>query len=103
MRSLVAAVGVTLILSVTAGSALAASPRNTQYDNPGQQEPVTVVKTEVLATRPTTSKGPSSQPASTGTLPFTGLDLALIVGLGGALVGGGLALRAAGRKRNETS
>jgi len=54
----------------------------------------------VTKTSPAKAPAPA---AATGALPFTGLNVALIVGLGGALVAGGLILRAAGRKRDDTA
>jgi len=96
------------------GSALA-NPRASQYDSPSSKEPTTVVKSKKpatapkqgtlgvtsSATKPAAAKAPLQ--VSGGTLPFTGMDLALVIGLGGALAAGGLALRAVGRRRDETS
>lgn len=98
-----------VVASMLAGNALA-NPRASQYDNPASKEPTKVVKQGVLAVKTTTKTAtqtatPAQAPvqATSGTLPFTGLDLALIVGVGGALVAGGFALRAVGRKNHETS
>jgi hypothetical protein len=105
-RYLVLLGGVALVLGLTAGEALA-SPRSSQYEVPGVKEPAKVVK--VKAVKAATTSKAASQPAASQpttkaeTLPFTGVDLVLIVGLGAVLVGGGLALRAAGRKRGEAS
>ena len=102
-----------VVTGMLAGNALA-NPRASQYDNPAAKEPTKVVKQGVLAVKTTTKTAtktatqtatPAQAPvqATSGTLPFTGLDLALIVGGGGALVAGGFVLRAVGRKNHETS
>ncbi|MGH3003157.1 MAG: hypothetical protein ACRDM1_10950 [Gaiellaceae bacterium] len=39
---------------------------------------------------------------SSGTLPFTGLDLGLVAALGGSALIGGVGLRRLGRKRSDT-
>jgi hypothetical protein len=102
-RRLVAIVCLALAMGVVAGGALA-TPRASQYDNPSSTEPTKVVKQDVLGAKSSVVKTQAPKATtSTATLPFTGMDLALIVGLGGALVVGGFALRAAGRKRDEPS
>jgi len=104
-RSLVAAAMVVLLGVFT--SAALASPRKSQYDNPAIREPV---KSVVLGKKTTTIAKVSSKPvaaapqqSSSGSLPFTGLNLILIVGLGGTLLASGFVLRAAGRKRDDNS
>src|SRR5690242_17015942 len=71
-----------VVTSMLAGNALA-NPRASQYDNPAPKEPTKVVKQGVLAVKTTKKTATSAQApvqATSGTLPFTGLDLALIVG-----------------------
>jgi len=94
-----------VLFGVFATAALA-SPRSSQYDNPAKKEPV---KSVVLETKTKAAKGASKplaaapQPSSSGSLPFTGMNLIVIVGLGGTLLAAGFVLRAAGRRHDENS
>jgi hypothetical protein len=94
LAGLVAAIVLAL---VAVPLAAATDPNDTQYGNPSSQvsteEPVTSVKGQTQS-----NAQPEAQP---GTLPFTGLDLGVALGLGVVLVGGGVLLRRAGR-RTET-
>jgi hypothetical protein len=78
-----------LVSAVAVPVAFAGSPSDTQYP-----------KAAVLVAK---AKKPPAKPPTTvkssGTLPFTGANLALVGGFGVLLVGGGFALRAAGRRR----
>jgi len=47
--------------------------------------------------------GAASPAQGGGTLPFTGLQLALVVLVGLSLVGGGIVLRTSGRRRSSGS
>lgn len=78
--------------------AFAATPNSQQYGNPGASEPTTVQPTPEVAVE---SASPPAQVSAVqgGTLPFTGQNIALAVGLGGAFVLAGLGLRRAGRQR----
>lgn len=71
--------------------AFAGSPANTQYP-----------KAAVLVTKTSKAKGVSTKPLSTakstGTLPFTGTNLALAAGLAAAALAGGVALRKTARR-----
>ena len=120
LKSLVAALLTAAALALVAVPVAAADdPNGTQYGNPptgvSTEEPPTSTEppatTEPPAppakTQPTTAvKGQSaaspSKPVPTNTsgetLPFTGVDLTLVLAFGLLVVGGGLALRRAGRK-----
>jgi hypothetical protein len=81
-----------------------AKPPATTTTKPAAKKTTTKPKPKVAgATAVSKTAAPKAPaPATTsGALPFTGFDVALIVGLGGALVAGGLILRAAGRKRDD--
>ena len=76
-------------------TAAQSSPNGDQYKNPVRQEtPPTVVRTPSGGTLPAAT-GPVSE------LPFTGLELGLIVAGGGAAAGAGLVLRRATRSRRQ--
>ena len=73
-----------------------ANPDDDQYGNQlGQQF------------KPPAAKQATPAPAATatpsGTLPFTGFDLAVVAAAGGAAVAGGVGLRKLGRKRDQQS
>ena len=65
------------------------------YGSSGSK-PVVVVKGESTSSKP---KPKQEKPATTGTLPFTGSDLAVLVGAGGLLLALGLGLRRVGRDK----
>ena len=76
-------------------AAAQASPNGNQYGNPvGQETTPTVVKT------PSGARLPAAAPKGSD-LPFTGLELGLIVAGGGAAAGTGLVLRRATRGRRS--
>jgi hypothetical protein len=101
LSMLLATVGVTFIVAVLPGVAIAGSPNDTQYDNPSTSEPTNVDKGGTGGTLGTSAGSP---PASTsgGTLPFTGQELVLFAGLGGLFILTGLGLRVAARARNKS-
>jgi hypothetical protein len=93
-RNIVGSLAAALVASLPAAAAQA-SPNGDQYGNPvGQETPPTVVKTPSVGTQPA-----ATQPGSE--LPFTGLELGLIVAGGGAAAGTGLVLRRATRGRRS--
>lgn len=90
------------------------TPNDTQYTNPGSTEPTTTPTPTEPTTTPTEptdtltdaadviagaqSGGEPPKAAVAGEeLPFTGLNLIVLIGLGGGLTLAGLALRRAGR------
>ncbi len=79
------------VLALGVQGALAKTPNDDQYGNVQARQQY---------------KPPKAKPtplSTTGTLPFTGVDLA-VVSVGGALVlAGGLGLRRLGRKRSDQS
>ena len=89
-RNIIGSLAAALVASFPAAAAQA-SPNGDQYGNPVQQEtPPTVVK----AVSPAATQQGSE-------LPFTGLELGLIVAGGGAAAGAGLVLRRATRGRRQ--
>lgn len=86
---LVGAVAAAMVL-LGASAALATNPNDSQYGNAAAQ-----------ATPPSSAaKGAFTPPSEGGTLPFTGLDLGLVVASGLIVIAGGVALRRAGRKQS---
>lgn len=92
------------VLAVAAPSAVAGSATSSGYAGPAGNSQVDVgTPTSASGTAGVTAKpasdstGPaasqSTSPASSGSLPFTGLDLGLVVGAGAVLLALGLALR----------
>jgi hypothetical protein len=114
IATLVSAVALAVLLAPAAPAA--EQPNETQYGNPAltlptetppPSNPTTVpVKGSEPPSNPTTVavQGASepATPASTGdTLPFTGLDLGIVIAFGVAAVGGGLLLRRATRTTEQ--
>jgi len=96
IRVLLAVLVVLVPLAFGVQLAAATTPNNVQYcDKPGGCD-----QSEVKGVQQSAPK-PLKPTQSSGTLPFTGADLALAGVVGAALVAGGFGLRAAGRKRTE--
>jgi hypothetical protein len=93
-----------LVAGLTAGVALAASPSDTQYTNPGTTEstnPVNAVANNSGGTDDVSGAGDvAGEVATLPTLPFTGLSLVFALALCALLVAAGLTLRSIGRKRS---
>ena len=77
-------------------ASFAGSPSKTQY-------PSAAVLAKAKSKKPSISHKAKPLPTakSSGTLPFTGANLAFMAGIGALAVGGGLALRTVGRRRSE--
>ena len=86
-----------------AATAKPAAKPATKAAKPAPKPKTTKVLGATTAVTKTSAAKAPAPAAATGALPFTGLNVALIVGLGGALLAGGLILRAAGRKRDDAA
>jgi hypothetical protein len=83
-RALVAVLATAALLLIpTSALAQQISPTNDQYDP----------KTAIVSEGPGQPGEPSSSDRVSGDLPFTGLDVALLIGAAGLLGASGLALR----------
>jgi hypothetical protein len=93
-RTYVGSLAAALVASFPVAAAQA-SPNGDQYGNPvGHETTPTVVKT------PSGARLPAATPQGSE-LPFTGLELGLIVAGGGAAAGTGFVLRRATRSRRS--
>jgi hypothetical protein len=111
LRRLAPAVVAAAVLAVAPAAALA-STTATGYGHPGAHQQHHVVKPKVLGvtnsggpTTPTSGSAPTSTPSavnSSGSLPFTGFDLLLVLATGLGLVAAGFGLRRLTR-REQTS
>jgi hypothetical protein len=108
MRSaIVIATAVLAIAFAPSALAVGNGPTSSVYDQKGKQ-----VQTEVnvAPAQATQTTKPPAQPApvateavaSSGTLPFTGLDLGFLAAAGAVLVAMGISLRRITRKRDTT-
>jgi hypothetical protein len=92
---------VSLALMLAFASVASAGPRSDQYDN--QVSQVTKTKNVTITAGATASaKAPSIVKATTGALPFTGLQLGIAVVAGSLLLGSGLVVRRLGRQRDNS-
>jgi hypothetical protein len=87
-----------------------ASPNTTQYSNPSTTTPTVVTPstnvggTQAKVTKPkpaATAPVSTTNKASPGSLPFTGMDLGIAAALGTLLVLTGLVVRRVGRPAND--
>ncbi len=95
MKRISALVGVLglLVLAVPSGALAASSSTCQGY---GQQTCSSVGNSNVSSGNASTS--PATNANSAGTLPFTGLDVALLVAGGGTLLGAGFVVRRLSRR-----
>ena len=101
MRAAATALITALLLAFGAPAALAASPSAKGYDETlgviGEietQQPTDDTSTTPTGTTPTPAPTPEPTPVQeSGNLPFTGLDVGIVVLMGIALVGTGFVLR----------
>jgi hypothetical protein len=93
MKRILALVGVLMVVALMVPmAAFAAGSSTCQGYHPQQPCPTTVNTTTTVSTSPTTAT------TSTGTLPFTGLDIVLLVAGGGVLLAGGFVVRRLSRR-----
>jgi|SRR5579871_4282315 len=98
MKQRVLIIITTLVVAVTVVPAsFAGSPSKKQYPTAA----VLVAKAKVKKSTVTPKVKPLPTVKTSGTLPFTGANLALVAGIGALAVGGGFALRTVGRRRSE--
>jgi hypothetical protein len=76
-------------------AAMAASPTTEGYNSPGGvvQDEIQTRPASTSGTTPAAATTPAAKENSSGKLPFTGLDLALVVGAGGVLLLLGFTIR----------
>jgi hypothetical protein len=93
MKRIFALVGVLMVVALMAPvAALADASSTCQGYHPQQPCPTTVNTTTTVSTSPTAAT------TSSGTLPFTGLDIVLLVAGGGVLLAGGFVVRRLSRR-----
>lgn len=93
MKRILALVGAIMAVALMAPvAALAAGSSTCQGYHPQQPCPTTVNTTTTVSTSPGTTT------TSTGTLPFTGLDIVLLVAGGGTLLAAGFVVRRLSRR-----
>jgi hypothetical protein len=87
-------------------AAMAGGPNDDQYPTSTtlvkkSKPKIVVAGTKAAQATAPHKTAPLTTVKSTGTLPFTGFDLAFVAVVGGAAVAGGLGLRKLGRKRTN--
>jgi hypothetical protein len=93
VRAILATIGAIVCLAAIPASSLGQSLSNDAYSNQTTQ---VLGASESHETTP-----PTATTSSSGTLPFTGLQIALVALAGVVLVGSGFALRRASRSSNS--
>lgn len=107
MRKIAIAAAMGAAFMVVPATALAQTPAQDAYDTPGGsvQEalppPPNPVCEEPNGCQPPVPPPPTITEARGGSLPFTGLDLGLMVGAGGVLLALGLGMRRLSRPASE--
>ena len=111
MRTAAVASITSLALAFGGGTAFAQDQPSTRgYDETlgviGQVDsgtPPSDTQPEAQQTAPVAEATPSAPVAQEGDLPFTGLDVGIVLALGAVLVGAGVVLRRAATGRNHTA
>jgi hypothetical protein len=92
LRSLLVALVAIVALAVP-GSAFAAQAAQDAYNTPSG-----AIQDEVAGANQGAGNDEAAQPTSSSSLPFTGMDLALLFGAGGLFVGAGIGMRRLARQ-----
>ncbi|HUA45078.1 MAG TPA: hypothetical protein VMA77_07615 [Solirubrobacteraceae bacterium] len=94
MKRIATLVGIVLALSVIPGTAMAAGNSTCQAYSPQ-------LCSSVGSSNTSSGSGTGTNASSTGTLPFTGLDVVLLVAGGGTLLAAGFVVRRLSRRLNN--
>jgi hypothetical protein len=100
-RTLLAALIATALMGIAAGPAIAQDPTDVQYDPSSEiiESGVAGAEDDEGAVGGATSSGTGTGTGA-GSLPFTGLDVALAGVVAALLIGTGLLMRRAGREQS---
>lgn len=110
-RTAIAAIVACFVLAVPAGALAATNPTEDAYDgiagqqqggNQGVPSAGNPENVNVAAAEEQGSSGESNGESSSGTLPFTGLEIGLIAIVGTGLLGGGILLYRKNRHRMQS-